>query len=177
MNTFLPYPNFEKSTKCLDNKRLGKQRIEAWQIYNALKNGKYGKCIKGYGEHDFCVHNSTTKKIHCVNCGKKKIKTAWYNHPITQMWKGYELSLLVYGFIICKEWRERGYKDKMLYKFAEEIDELLNKDGFDNKCPSWLGNKKFHASMRSNLLRKDKKWYSQFGWKETDSLPYSWMGK
>jgi len=41
MQTFLPYPDFEKSLKCLDTKRAGKQRAEAWQIYNVItKNGK-----------------------------------------------------------------------------------------------------------------------------------------
>jgi hypothetical protein len=34
MQTFLPYPNFKKSLACLDNKRLGKQRVEALQLYN-----------------------------------------------------------------------------------------------------------------------------------------------
>lgn len=32
MQTFLPYQSFTESAKCLDNKRLGKQRVEAWQI-------------------------------------------------------------------------------------------------------------------------------------------------
>lgn len=36
MQTFLPYPDFEKSAKALDDKRLGKQRIEVVQILNAL---------------------------------------------------------------------------------------------------------------------------------------------
>lgn len=36
MQTFLPYPSFYKSTKVLDNKRLGKQRVEAQQILNVL---------------------------------------------------------------------------------------------------------------------------------------------
>jgi len=36
MNTFLPYPDFDKSAQCLDNKRLGKQRVEAWQILELL---------------------------------------------------------------------------------------------------------------------------------------------
>jgi hypothetical protein len=38
MQTFLPYPNFKKSMKVLDNKRLGKQRVEAFQILNILLN-------------------------------------------------------------------------------------------------------------------------------------------
>jgi hypothetical protein len=38
MQTFLPYKSFIKSAKCLDYKRLGKQRVEAKQIYLALTN-------------------------------------------------------------------------------------------------------------------------------------------
>lgn len=36
MQTFLPYADFSKSAACLDNKRLGKQRVEAMQILNIL---------------------------------------------------------------------------------------------------------------------------------------------
>lgn len=36
MQTFLPYASFQRSAKCLDYKRLGKQRVEAWQIYQVL---------------------------------------------------------------------------------------------------------------------------------------------
>lgn len=36
MQTFLPYADFDQSAKILDNKRLGKQRVEVKQIYRAL---------------------------------------------------------------------------------------------------------------------------------------------
>ncbi|PJE81024.1 hypothetical protein COU58_04685 [Candidatus Pacearchaeota archaeon CG10_big_fil_rev_8_21_14_0_10_32_42] len=36
MQTFLPYPDFERSLKTLDSRRLGKQRVEAFQILNIL---------------------------------------------------------------------------------------------------------------------------------------------
>jgi hypothetical protein len=36
MQTFLPYPSFSESAKVLDNKRLGKQRVEAYQILRVL---------------------------------------------------------------------------------------------------------------------------------------------
>lgn len=38
MQTFLPYKSFVETAKCLDYKRLGKQRVEAMQIYNAIYN-------------------------------------------------------------------------------------------------------------------------------------------
>jgi hypothetical protein len=40
MQTFLPYPDFEKSAKALHFKHLGKQRVETKQIFNALTQNK-----------------------------------------------------------------------------------------------------------------------------------------
>jgi len=36
VNTFLPFASIEASVRCLDNKRLGKQRVEAYQARSAL---------------------------------------------------------------------------------------------------------------------------------------------
>jgi hypothetical protein len=36
MQTFLPYPDFQKSAKVLDRQRLGKQRVECLQLLNAI---------------------------------------------------------------------------------------------------------------------------------------------
>lgn len=42
MQTFLPYANFTASAKALDNRRLGKQRVECLQILKALTEPTYG---------------------------------------------------------------------------------------------------------------------------------------
>jgi hypothetical protein len=39
MQTFLPYEDFEDSAKCLDYRRLGKQRVEVLQLLKALTDG------------------------------------------------------------------------------------------------------------------------------------------
>lgn len=39
MQTFLPYADFRESARVLDMRRIGKQRVEAWQILRAL-NGE-----------------------------------------------------------------------------------------------------------------------------------------
>ncbi len=39
MQTFLPYPDFKKSLQTLDYRRLGKQRVEAYQIIRAIRHG------------------------------------------------------------------------------------------------------------------------------------------
>jgi hypothetical protein len=137
MQTFLPFKSFTESAKCLDYKRLGKQRVECFQIFRALSDPNYG----------------------------------WQNHPAVKMWRGYEKSLLVYSIIICKEWRSRGYKDTMLDRFK-----ILHKPfkAIPTIYPHWLGLKRFHASHRSNLLRKDSLFYSRYKWKEPSSLEYVW---
>eukprot|EP00547_Thalassionema_nitzschioides_P017956 CAMPEP_0194250256 /NCGR_PEP_ID=MMETSP0158-20130606/22556_1 /TAXON_ID=33649 /ORGANISM="Thalassionema nitzschioides, Strain L26-B" /LENGTH=197 /DNA_ID=CAMNT_0038986993 /DNA_START=83 /DNA_END=672 /DNA_ORIENTATION=+ len=50
MITFVPYPNFDNVAKCLDDKRLGAQRYEAWSILKWLRNPtEYPKLVKaGY---------------------------------------------------------------------------------------------------------------------------------
>ena len=39
MQTFLPYKNFRRTARVLDFRRLGKQRVEAFQILKAIREG------------------------------------------------------------------------------------------------------------------------------------------
>lgn len=62
MQTFLPYRSFIDSAKCLDNKRLGKQRLEVLQILNTLTGKSTGwanhpaaKMWRGY-ERALCAY-------------------------------------------------------------------------------------------------------------------------
>ena len=130
MQTFLPYPNFEKSAQCLDNKRLGKQRVEAKQIWLALQPG------------------STSK---------------WKNHPAVKMWKGYENALAYYGWVICIEWTNRGFKDSLELWFFQRYNPPVT-------YPPWFGDKNFHESHQSNLKRKDP----LYDFDVKDNLPYVW---
>ncbi|MBD3253370.1 hypothetical protein GF386_06560 [Candidatus Pacearchaeota archaeon] len=132
MQTFLPYPDIEKSLKSLDSKRLGKQRVEAHQILNILLN-------------------------------RTKTK-GWRNHPAVKMWKGHVNALKLYFNKSVEIWISRGYKNNM------KFETIRGKIVF----PRWFGNKRFHSSHKSNLLRKNKKYYSRFGWKESENLPYVW---
>ena len=88
----------------------------------------------------------------------------WKNHPAVLMWRGYLPALSLYFNAIVLEWISRGYKNKMQFLATED----------NTVMPPWLGNEAFHASHRSNLLRKDPKWYGQFGWTEPPDLPYVW---
>lgn len=62
MQTFLPFPSFADSAACLDRQRLGKQRVEAYQILRALEGRTRGwvshpctKMWRGY-EHALALY-------------------------------------------------------------------------------------------------------------------------
>ncbi len=135
MQTFLPYPNFAESARVLDNRRLGKQRVETLQILNALSNPSYG----------------------------------WQNHPAVKMWRGHKDSLVVYGIAICREWLVRGFNDTCADKIA-----AFSSGDIITDAPAWFGSDPFHASHRSNLLRKFPEHYAQFKWTDGPDLPYIW---
>ena len=77
MQTFLPYKNFYKSAKVLDQKRLGKQRVEVLQLLNSIKASKEDRPYKG-----------------------------WKNHPCRKMWylkdsHDHSNALVEYGLDVC----------------------------------------------------------------------------
>ena len=166
MQTFLAYPYFNESASVLDDKRLGKQRVECLQILNVLAIGPYqrAKCDADaiFPVWESCPVNEWQKDK--INYEYRR--TPWYNHPAVRMWKGYEAALNEYARVICLKWRRRGYKDTVLEKLAPDAIVFF--------YPPWLGNLAFHASHRSNLLRKNAEHYSQFGWTEPHNLPYVW---
>jgi hypothetical protein len=107
-----------------------------------------------------------TKQILNANFGLSK---GWVNHPAAKMWRGHELALAQYGLAICNEWLFRGYKDSLAGDFY-----TLTFDLEDTGLPPWWGDERVHSSHRSNLLRKNPKWYGQFGWQESDDQEYFW---
>ena len=93
MQIFLPYPDFKLSLRALDNKRLGKQRVETYQIISAItKRPKLdGTPYKG-----------------------------WLNHPCTVMWRDYVESLKLYMNTAIEVWIERGFKNTMVIESYDE---------------------------------------------------------
>lgn len=128
MQTFLPLPSFEDSSRVLDWRRLGKQRVEARQILQTLLFG-----------------------------------SRWRHHPAVLMWQGHIAALIEYSNVMIREWVRRGYKNTLPILAVQRI-----------VLPSWFGCSVFHASHRSNLLRKAPEYYRQFDWEEGPDLPYYW---
>lgn len=91
VNTFIPYSSFRKCAKVLDNKRLGKQRVEAKQIINVIKKIK--------------------KDPNAKSANGKTL--AWSRHPVVLMWKDHVPALKLYYNCIVDEWISRGYLNTM----------------------------------------------------------------
>jgi hypothetical protein len=85
MQTFLPYPDFKKSLQTLDYRRLGKQRVEAYQIIRILNAALFSKVYRG----------------------------GYRNHPAVKMWRGHINALKLYYNLSLDEWTGRGYKNNM----------------------------------------------------------------
>ena len=145
MQTFLPYPSFADSARALDNKRLGKQRVECLQIIRALTIEEYGwknhPAVKMWRGHLLSLTDYST----CITM-------EWINR----------------GFVdtcttkILDAWLTRQDVSPM------EIIAQVGK-------PEWLGNPDFHLSHQSNLIRIFPTHYRPiFGDDVPDDLPYIW---
>lgn len=89
----------------------------------------------------------------------------WINHPCSIMWRPYPDALKFYANTMIEEWVRRGHKNTMeLFVVPDRV-----------QLPEWMGFDLFHASHRSNLIRKDAGFYNQFNWDETGDLPYVWQ--
>jgi hypothetical protein len=147
MQTFVPInTSFKASAQVLDDKRLHKQALEAWQIMmNLLELDPQG--------------NHRTPK-------------GWVNHPAVKMWRGYEMALYQYIQQMVIEWKRRGFESTLDVKSANTLVHAKNLNRVNGimKFPHWVEDvelyEKVSSSHRTALLSKNYGWYSQFNWAE-----------
>lgn len=168
MQTFLPFESFKRTAEVLDQRRLWKQVIEAKTILNVIEKKERGET-----------------------------KVGWGNHPAVIMWQGHSDILKIYYNIMLLKSLEIGIKAKMellgftvrnistdeesyigvevlrVFSFNNTID-FLEKIYENSKKPVWLGNREFHLSHQSNLLRKNFNHYEKFFDCKNSDLPYIW---
>ena len=95
------------------------------------------------------------------------VKAGWVNHPCTLMWFEHPDWLVEYSIAICEEWLRRGYKDSLLpfFKSHSYPHSLM---------PLFIGNRDFHESHKSNLIRKDPSFYKPKFKNTVEGLQYIW---
>jgi hypothetical protein len=150
MQTFLPYADFAASARALDDRRLGKQRVEALQVVRALT-------VPGYGWR----HHPAAKMWR----GYEEALAA-YGVAICAEWKrrGHADT--------CEAKILRDVTDAGVTAVRSQAE--LAAAG---QLPPWLGDEEFHRSHRAALVRKDPEHYAgELGPVDPD-LPYVWPGE
>lgn len=148
MQTFLPHADFEESARALDDRRLGKQRVEALQILRALTRPVYG-----WKQHP---------AVRMWQGFEEALGS--YGLAVCHEWRRRGFTDTVETKIL-DELRGAGVAvpPRTQARLAEA-----------GALPPWLGEEPLHRAHRSALLRKDREHYSeQFG-DEDDDLPYVW---
>jgi hypothetical protein len=148
VQTFLPYPDFTASALVLDQKRLGKQRVETIQVLRGLTVPTYGwrhhpavKMWTGYEEAlvryglDMCA----------VWCSTGRADTCATTLTVDLVAGG-------------------GPRTVRTQPELAAVGDL----------PPWLGDEALHLSHRSSLLRKDRSVYAPLFGDIPDDLPYVW---
>ena len=147
MQTFLPYADFAASAVALDDRRLGKQRVEALQVLRALTREKYGwkshpavRMWEGYVEacaaYAIAMCAEWTRRGYADTCAAtvgQDLAAAGFPPP-------------------------RGQAE-----LAEQ--DLL---------PSWLGDERVHRTHRAALVRKDPRYYGEAFPDVDPEQPYFW---
>jgi Pyrimidine dimer DNA glycosylase len=147
MQTFLPYADFEASMRALDDRRLGKQRVEALQVVRGLT-------VPGYGWR----HHPAVKmwRGHLEALGR-------YGVTCTEVW-------------VAKDRRDTVAVTLAGDLAAAGITKIRTESELKaaGAMPAWLGDEDFHRSHRSALVRKDPDHYRPLFPDVPDDLPYVW---
>ena len=147
MQTFLPYADFAASAAALDDRRLGKQRVEALQIIRALTRETYGwkhhpavlmwvgyeRALAAYGLAICAEWVARGRADTCAATMAADLAAAGLPAPVAQS--------------------------------------ALRPD---NQLPCWLGDERLHLSHRASLVRKDPEFYAGRFPDADPDLPYFW---
>jgi hypothetical protein len=100
----------------------------------------------------------------------------WKSHPAVKMWSGYECALVLYNATMAHRWIAGGGRTHLsMTKLLSEHAELHQVTPCEPEMPSWWGDKDFHRSHRSNLLRKAPEHYASIFERDLpDNLKYVW---
>ncbi|MEU2023385.1 MSMEG_6728 family protein [Streptomyces sp. NPDC016469] len=148
MQTFLPFPGFAESAAVLDARRLGKQRVEALQVFRGLS-------VPGYG---WRRHPAVR-----MWAGYEEALVR-YGLDICALWTAGGRADTCAGTLVHDF---RAHTGDAPVRAQPEL-------AAEGELPPWLGDPEFHRSHQSALLRKDPEHYRGRFPGVPDDLPYVW---
>lgn len=148
MQTFLPYPDFVVSAQALDQKRLGKQRVETIQVLRGLTQPNYG-----------WRHHPAVKMW------------AGYEEALVR----YGLDMCA---VWCETGRADTCATTLTADLAGACGITVVRSQADlaaaGDLPPWLGDEAVHVSHQAALVRKDPERYRPLFGDLPDDMPYVW---
>ncbi|MEU2117395.1 MSMEG_6728 family protein [Streptomyces sp. NPDC016459] len=148
MQTFLPYPDFAESALVLDPRRLGKQRVEALQVFRGLT-------VPGYGwRRHPAVRMWTGYEEALVR----------YGLDMCRVWTSEGRSDTCAVTLVADF---RALRPDVVVRSQRQL--VAGGD-----LPPWIGDPAFHRSHQSALVRKDPEFYRDRFPEVPDDLPYVW---
>jgi hypothetical protein len=146
VQTFLPYPDMLRSARCLDDRRLGKQRVEALQVLRALTWPGYG-----WQHHP------------AVNMWRGfEVAVSTYGLTMCQVWVDLGRADTC-AATITTDLRSAGLGGPVS---EEDLDATL--------LPPWWGDPRLHSSHQASLVRKDPTFYRPQFPDVDPEMPYWW---
>lgn len=150
MQTFLPYPDFIASANALDQKRLGKQRVETIQVLRGLVQPGYG------WRHHPAVKMWTGYEEALVR----------YGLDMCGVWVATGRADTTADTMRADAATARGLT---VIRTQDDLDSA-------GELPPWLGDDALHLSHRSALVRKAPDFYRPLFGDIPEDLPYVWPG-
>lgn len=147
MQTFLPDPDFARTAELLDQRRLGKQRVEVIQIIRALTVPDYA-----WKSHPAVL----MWQGHEEALGR-------YGMAMVDAWSALGFGDTCQATILA-DLAAAGVRT------PRPQTELASAGAL----PPWLGDEALHRSHQSALVRKDPAWYGPLFPDVPDDLPYVW---
>ena len=147
MQTFLPYADFERSARALDQKRLGKQRVETIQVIRALTWPGYG-----WANHPAALMWKGFEEA----LGR-------YGFICCEVWVELGFGDTCASTMVT-DLRAAGVENVRTQPELAAAGAL----------PPWLGDEAFHLSHQSALVRKDPEHYGPQFPDVPDDLDYVW---
>jgi Pyrimidine dimer DNA glycosylase len=148
VQTFLPYPGFLRSAQALDQRRLGKQRVETLQVLRGLTRPRYG-----------WRHHPAVK----MWAGYEEALVR-YGLTVCAVWSATGLAdtcAVTLGVDLATACGITHVRPQEELAVAGEL-------------PPWLGDEPLHRSHRASLLRKDPAFYGPLFGEEPSDIPYVW---
>lgn len=141
----------------------------------------YNKSLQQLDDHRLGAQRVDARKLLMILGGHSN---GYEQHPSIQMWRGWELSLCMYGAAACYQWRLVRNNECDLYAWFADQANWWQRNGISEKYapfhdaqepfPPWCKDLDLMRSHRSNLIRMAPLYYSH-KWPNTpENMPYLW---